>query len=287
MDAATITEALRITFHGWYDAEEDDFEGKTFFTRSLAESERPEPFSRKHKQVCGFLYLRSLRTGSRALSLERGSLLDIILRLKDVRPLMWEDTLGTLSGISVASDPAIGLPRRLHILTPPGEAIALSQVRSGFPARNLTDEQKDAKKAAEAAERTCLAAVHGRICFDLYAPYVGDILHGSERIRQLVAAMYPVVILDEFQDTNEGQWRVVQALGDVCRLIALADPEQRIYGWLGADPARLDHFRRGFRPTEVDLSTDNHRSAGTEIALFGNDLLTGKFRHKKLRRHCP
>jgi putative ATP-dependent endonuclease of the OLD family len=109
VDAATITEALRLTFLGRYDTEEDDFEGKTYFTRSLAESERPELFSKKHKQVCGFLYLRSLRTGSRALSLERGSLLDIILRVKDVRPLMWEDTLGSLSDLTVASDPELGL----------------------------------------------------------------------------------------------------------------------------------------------------------------------------------
>lgn len=109
VDAAHITEALRVTFHGWYDEEEDDFEGRTFFTRSLTEGDRPEPFSRRDKQVCGFLYLRSLRTGSRALSLERGSLLDIILRLKEVRPQMWEDTLGTLSAISVASDPDLGI----------------------------------------------------------------------------------------------------------------------------------------------------------------------------------
>jgi DNA helicase-2/ATP-dependent DNA helicase PcrA len=103
----------------------------------------------------------------------------------------------------------------------------------------------------------------GRICFDLYAPYVGDILHDSERIRQLVAAMYPVVTLDEFQDTNEGQWRVVRALGEACRLIALADPEQRIYGWLGADPARLDHFPEAFRPTEVDQARQNLRVSVT------------------------
>lgn len=109
VDAATITEALRITFHGWYDSDEDDFEGRTYFTRSLAESDKPEQFSKKHKQICGFLYLRSLRTGSRALSLERGSLLDIILRLKEVRPQMWEGTINTLSGISVASDPALGI----------------------------------------------------------------------------------------------------------------------------------------------------------------------------------
>ncbi len=172
----------------------------------------------------------------------------------------------------------IGLPRRLFILTPPGEAIALSTTRSAFPARNLTDAQKEAKKAAEDTERARLAMDEGRVCFDLYAPYVGDLLQGSERIRHLIANMYPVIIFDEFQDTNEAQWHVVQALGEVCCLIALADPEQRIYDWIGADPARLDHFREAFTPTEVDLSTDNHRSAGTEIALFGNDVLTGKFR---------
>lgn len=109
VDPAHISEALRITFHGWYDEEEDDFEGRTFFTRSLSEGDRPEQFSRRHKQVCGFLYLRSHRTGSRALSLERGSLLDIILRLRELRPQMWEDTLSTLSTIAVASHPGLGI----------------------------------------------------------------------------------------------------------------------------------------------------------------------------------
>jgi len=109
VDATTIAEALRVTFVGSYDPEEDDFEGKTYFTRSLAEADRPVAFSKKDKQICGFLYLRSLRTGSRALSLERGSLLDIILRLKEVRPQMWEDTLDNLASYSVASDPKLGI----------------------------------------------------------------------------------------------------------------------------------------------------------------------------------
>lgn len=109
IDAPDISEALRITFQGWYDPEEDDFEGKTYYSRSLSEGEAPVPFSKKDKQICGFLYLRSLRTGSRALSLERGSLLDIILRLKEVRPQMWEDTIDTLAAYNVASDPALGI----------------------------------------------------------------------------------------------------------------------------------------------------------------------------------
>ncbi|MBP8277051.1 MAG: AAA family ATPase [Propionivibrio sp.] len=87
VDAATVSPALRVTFIGQYDPEEDDFEGKTFYTLTLSDS-FPVPFTKKDKQVCGFLYLRSVRTGSRALSLERGSLLDIILRLKEVRPQM-------------------------------------------------------------------------------------------------------------------------------------------------------------------------------------------------------
>ncbi len=177
----------------------------------------------------------------------------------------------------------IGLPRRLEFLTPPNEAIALSSIRSKFSARNLSDEKKAAKKAAEEEEHFRLATDEGRICFDLFAPYVGDILRGSERVRRLLATMYPVIILDEFQDTNDSQWRVVQALGEFCRLIALADPEQRIYDWIGADPARLDHFREAFNPTEIDLSTDNHRSAGTDIAVFGNDLLTGRFRQQEYK----
>jgi len=173
----------------------------------------------------------------------------------------------------------IGLPRRLFILTPPEEAIALSTIRREYAAESkLTAPEKAEKNDREKTELLRLACFEGRVCFDLFAPYVGDILDGSERIRQLIATMYPVIILDEFQDTNAEQWRAVQALGQFCILVALADPEQRIYDFIGADPERLDHFRVAFSLTEVDLSRDNHRSAGTEIADFGNDILKGKFR---------
>lgn len=109
VDVDTISEALRVTFIGRYVPEEDDFEGRTYFTRSLSEGDTLVQFSKAHKQMCGFLYLRSLRTGTRALSLERGSLLDIILRLKEVRPQMWEGTIGALATHAVASDPALGI----------------------------------------------------------------------------------------------------------------------------------------------------------------------------------
>jgi len=109
VDADKIYEALRVCFVGKYDKDEDDFEGKTYFSRSYEIDEKPDLFGKVDKRLCGFLYLRSLRTASRAVSLERGSLLDIILRLKELRPQMWENTISTLEKFDVASEPELGV----------------------------------------------------------------------------------------------------------------------------------------------------------------------------------
>ncbi|WP_312944449.1 AAA family ATPase [Agrobacterium sp.] len=109
LDVSESLPAIRVTFRGWYEEEEDDFTGKTFYTRSLNEDETASIFGKRDKQKCGFLYLRTIRTGSRALSLERGSLLDIILRLKEIRPKMWEDTLRGLKSLEVATSSDVGL----------------------------------------------------------------------------------------------------------------------------------------------------------------------------------
>ncbi len=116
-DDPTVTWALSIMFIGRYDPEEDDFIGDTFFSHPLPdlevleEAERTalgtgrDKFRRDHKRSCGFVFLRALRTGSRALSLQRGSLLDTILRLApEGSAEMWQDTLDSLRML----DPAIG-----------------------------------------------------------------------------------------------------------------------------------------------------------------------------------
>lgn len=108
-DSVGVVPALRLQFIGSYDAEEDDFTGQTYFSGTLREGSQPEKFNAKDKRKCGFLYLRTLRTGSRALSLERGSLLDIILQLKELRPQMWENVLSQLKDVAVAGDPQLGI----------------------------------------------------------------------------------------------------------------------------------------------------------------------------------
>ncbi|WP_158972052.1 UvrD-helicase domain-containing protein [Chachezhania sediminis] len=172
----------------------------------------------------------------------------------------------------------VGLPRRISILAPPGEAIALATIRREYGAdKKLDDAELTKKRTREKAERDRLAFAEGKICFDLFADLVARLLEESAKLRALAAITWPCIILDEFQDTSAAQWRVVKALGDRCTLIALADPEQRIFEFIGADPARLDHFKAAFAPTFTELGSDNHRSKDTDILLFGNEVLTANF----------
>ncbi len=172
----------------------------------------------------------------------------------------------------------VGYPRALRLLTPQAEAVELSAIRHEFGAdRKLNAKGLAAKRAAEEGVRHALAKQDGRVCFDLFAPIVADIFERSWKIRQWFAKRYPIIIVDEFQDTDPNQWRVIHALKDQCLVIALADAEQRIFDFIGADPERLDHFTEAFTPTVIDLKTANYRSSGTEIALFANDILTGSF----------
>jgi putative ATP-dependent endonuclease of the OLD family len=108
-DQGNISSALRVHFLGYYDEEEDDFIGETYFSSPQLEDETFTKFGRSDKRICGFLFLRTLRTGSRALSLEKGSLLDVILRLQELRPKMWEDILSELRQIPIAENPEIGI----------------------------------------------------------------------------------------------------------------------------------------------------------------------------------
>jgi putative ATP-dependent endonuclease of the OLD family len=108
-DDEGVLPALRVGFVGNYDEDEDDFRGITYFLSPQMENGSLIPFKSSDKRLCGFLFLRYLRTGSRALSLERGSLLDIILRLQEKRLQMWEEILDQLRQLPVAEKSELGI----------------------------------------------------------------------------------------------------------------------------------------------------------------------------------
>jgi putative ATP-dependent endonuclease of OLD family len=100
VDAPGTVWCLRLLTIARYNKEEDEFEAHTHFAQAYSsEDEDDSRVSRQTKRNFGFLYLRALRTGSRALSLERGSLLDIILRVQSLQTGIWEHVRRRLEGL--------------------------------------------------------------------------------------------------------------------------------------------------------------------------------------------
>jgi len=146
-------------------------------------------------------------------------------------------------------------------------------------ASRLADTAEDRREA----EKIRLFTEEGLLHFDLFAKLSGDLLSKSNSLTGILCNAYPYIILDEFQDTNADEWRFIQELGKKSTLIALADLDQRIFEFRGANPARIGEFIEAYNPTSFDFGTENNRSNGTDIVEFGNDLLTGFNKKKKYK----
>jgi len=128
-----------------------------------------------------------------------------------------------------------------------------------------------------AAESERLAAEEGRYVFGQFAAAAGQLIAGSTAIATLIANKYPVIILDEFQDTDDAQWALVKALSARARTVVMADPDQRIFDYDDrVDPERLDHLREHLAPAEFDLTGENHRSPDVGILQYANAVLKNR-----------
>jgi DNA helicase-2/ATP-dependent DNA helicase PcrA len=71
---------------------------------------------------------------------------------------------------------------------------------------------------------------------------------------------YPFWLLDEFQDTNDAQYRLLRALAgnDFKNVFAVADDDQIIYQWNGASFRQIQRFSADYSASLIQL-TSNHR----------------------------
>lgn len=90
--------------------------------------------------------------------------------------------------------------------------------------------------------------------------YAVELLETNEAVRREAVARFDEVLMDELQDTNRVQWRLVELVKN--RLFAVGDINQSIYGFRHADPEVFSEYRQAVRASggEIDELRDNYRS---------------------------
>lgn len=96
----------------------------------------------------------------------------------------------------------------------------------------------------------------------LLLPY--KILKNNEKLAKDISKKYQYIMVDEYQDTNELQYRLLRLL---CtshnNLCVVGDDDQSIYGWRGATIKNILNFNEHFDEATIVKLEENYRSTDT------------------------
>jgi len=125
----------------------------------------------------------------------------------------------------------------------------------------------------------------GCVDFDDLLLCTEDLFRISKEARIAEANLFDHILIDEYQDTNSSQYRIVKGLADGHRnLCVVGDDDQSIYGWRGAEVKHILRFNKDWTDAKVVRLEDNYRSTG-EILHCANTLIAfNKTRHGKILR---
>lgn len=100
----------------------------------------------------------------------------------------------------------------------------------------------------------------GKPDFDDFAAWVYDIFKSDRQFLLKWRKRYDFCLVDEFQDINEIQYKILKLLNFDSNIFAVGDEDQSIYGFRGCSPKLLFRFENEFKASRFDLSL-NYRCA--------------------------
>jgi DNA helicase-2/ATP-dependent DNA helicase PcrA len=107
-----------------------------------------------------------------------------------------------------------------------------------------------------------------------------DVLERFPEAREKWQEAFRYILVDEYQDTNHAQYRLLQLLAEKHRnVFAVGDPDQSIYGFRGADIRNVMEFEQDFPGSYTIALEQNYRS--TQHIL---DAANGVISHNRERK---
>ena len=108
----------------------------------------------------------------------------------------------------------------------------------------------------------------GVVDFDDLLLLVVKLLAESPETLAWYRGLWKHVLVDEYQDTNRAQYRIIRSLTDEHRNVCVVgDSDQSIYKWRGADINNILDFEKDFPGTRVVKLEQNYRSTKSILAL--------------------
>ena len=127
--------------------------------------------------------------------------------------------------------------------------------------------------------------VTGAVDFDDLLLLTEELFASHAEPRQAEAALFDHLLVDEYQDTNGSQYRIIKALAEGHRnLCVVGDDDQSIYGWRGAEVQHILRFSRDWPDAKVIRLEFNYRSTAAILDIANRLIAFNKVRHDKVLR---
>lgn len=161
----------------------------------------------------------------------------------------------------------------------------VNEIRSGdVPAHRARDEYDDlAEMLAPKFERKL--DLLGVVDFEGLLLKPLELFRNHPEILEKTRQQFQQVMVDEFQDTNRLQMKLIHALGDGHGNVAVVgDDDQSIYGWRGAMVSNILNFPSEFKGCKLVKLERNYRSSAKILGLANEVIAKNQSRHGKVLR---